>query len=400
MNWLDKFVYSMSEVESPSRYFYWAGMAVLAASVKKNVYFDRFKYKLYPNVYIIIVSAKSGLRKGIPLMFAAQLAESLGNLRVLNGRYTIQAALKELGDQRTLENGEVLDNAQAIILAPELKAFLVDDPAAMSILTDLQNTHEHEKNWSNTTKSSGVDILKSPCITLLGASNEALFEDFITSADMEGGFIARTFIIHESRRNVINSLMFEPVNKYPKNELEDYLKEVSKVKGIFKMGPVARLQYKDWYTKLAENHFDDRTGTLERLGDQLLKASMLISLAREPNLIIDEEILTIAINKVEENMPGTMLLALGKGNAPISGFVATILKILLSCENFKCERRALLRRGFPHISAIELDQAIGVIGPLGSKIMNLIRENETEYYEIDKETAEHLLNNVDREALR
>lgn len=388
--WLDKFVNSMSEVESPQRHFFWSGLSVISACVRKNVYLDKFKYNLYPNIYVILL-AKSGSKKGVPMMYASNLAESTGEIRILDGRFTVQAMIKELSMQRTLETGRIFNDARAFIIAPELKSLLAKDDAAIGILTDLQNTHEHEKKWSNMTKGGGTEELKNPCITLLGASNEAYFETIVQGADIEGGFIGRTFIIYESKRNTINSLMYKPKIPYPKTELEGYLKELAtNVKGEFTICPSTRKMFDEWYHRLAKNEYNDRTGTLSRLDDQVLKVAMLISLSRDTSLVIDDEIMDFTIQKCEENFSGTRRVSQNEGRSPITKFSAIVIKLLLGELGYKMERKILLIKGYPDITSVELDQVYDVLGTdsgVGVLIRSFGADNKW-YYTLDSSHAE------------
>jgi hypothetical protein len=92
MNWLTDLVDVFAESESPERFFYWSGLAVLSATIRKNIFLDRHIYKLYPNIYVFLV-AKSGMKKGIPVRNAKKLLELLGLTRVISGRNSMPKIL-------------------------------------------------------------------------------------------------------------------------------------------------------------------------------------------------------------------------------------------------------------------------------------------------------------------
>ena len=125
------------------------------------------------------------------------------------------------------------------MISDEFESFITEDPRALTYLTALHNTHEHEDSWKKRLKGSPLEELKSPCLTLLVASNEALFESMVKQKDIEGGFIARTFIVHESKRKLINDLMYTEdeienlLNKNAKSHeiLLNRLKEIRKLSG-------------------------------------------------------------------------------------------------------------------------------------------------------------------------
>src|SRR5882672_6583904 len=104
--WLDILLESTKESESPERYFWWAGLCAIASVVGKRIFIQRGAfYKLYPNIYVALVSARSGLRKGIPIMIIKNLVEELDKIRVISGCNSIQGLIKELSMQKTFKSG-------------------------------------------------------------------------------------------------------------------------------------------------------------------------------------------------------------------------------------------------------------------------------------------------------
>lgn len=365
MSWLDDIVVSTRESESPERYWWFAGLSAISAVIKKRVFLDRFFYKLYPNTYVLLVSARSGLRKGVPIALAKNLLEEVNNTKIISGRNTIQAVITEMSKQYTLENGAVLSEAQGILISDEFAMFLQDNQEALTILTGLQNTHEHETSWKNTIKGSPVETLKSPCIQLLGASNEALFESVVKGRDIEGGFLARTFVVYESERRCINPLVDRPENLWPIKDMASHLKSLKDVKGEFQWTDPAKLLYKDWYHKLCKTKFDDKTGSTERLGDQVLKVAMLMALANGKKLLIEEEVLEEAIEHSEECVTGAVKVSRYSGKSEISESQRRVLDVLMKAENHSLSRKKLLNKLYPDLTAITLDRVIDTLEQAG-----------------------------------
>ena len=357
-SWLEYLTESTKSLEPPERFFYWSGLATIASIVKKNVFINRFSYNLYPNIYVILVSAKSGLRKGVPISYARSFVEKLGATRVISGQNSIPAMLQELSQQTTNGNGKVYSNAQALLLAPELDSFLIKDESSLTTLTDLYDTHAYETSWKKNLKSGKIE-LKEPCITLLGASNEVLLEDFVRVKDVEGGFLARTFIVHESKRQTNNSLMWEPVGLTKREELIKPLERLNNLAGVFDIPDPVKHIYNDWYIKISEADHDDRTGTMERIGDSVLKVAMLISLSRSNSLVIEQEDLELSIEKCEETLIGTKKITLGQGKSEVSPLIAQVTKILVDSPNQEILRAKLLTK--LNCETLQLDRVIDTL---------------------------------------
>lgn len=361
---VDKFVRSTRNLETPERYFWWSALATVSATIKKRVFLNRGgAYKLYPNIYVVLVSKHSGLRKGLPVSIASRLINGVNHTRVIEGRNSIQAIIGEFSRQMTLPNGKILNDAQGILVSGELDNLFVKDPQALSILTELYNTHEHNGKWRNTLKGSGVEELKNPCIALLGASNETLFEDFIQKKDVEGGFIARTFIVHESKKRLSNDLTEIDPDILPDSVFIDELKEISQIEGEYKFSDRAKRDYKIWYKELSDdidsNRIVDKTGYVNRLGDSVLKVAMLLNLAKSRDLIIHRSDLEEAISSCESCLSGARIIA-RQASATNEQAPTTrkIVDLLSAAENFAMPRHKILLKLYPDINAQILSEAI------------------------------------------
>jgi hypothetical protein len=390
-SWLDQIIDSTQELESPARYYYWAGLACIAATIKKNIYLDRFRYKLYPNIYVMLVSEKSGLRKGAPISLANSLLKIVNNTRVVGGRNSIQAVMRDFGLQTTLEGGQVLSEAQGILLSDEFASFLVNDPSALTILTGLFNTHEHQNGWKNSLKGSAVEVLKNPCINLLGASNETLFNEVICDKDIEGGFLARTFVVYEADMRTVNPLMEKPKHLLPDEDLAQHLICLKNLKGEFKLDNQAKELYVDWYHALHKSDMkkDDRSGTIERLGDQVLKAAMLISLASTLELIITRDVLSEAISKSQGCYLGMSRISRGQGKSEFAHPTRIILKELISIDTREISREMILRRHWSNLDGPVLDRVIETL--MQSKAIVAFRRKGDIWYKITDEAFEQYM---------
>lgn len=396
-SWLDLLVNSTSELESPKRFYYWAGIAAISAIVKKNVWLDKFAYKLYPNVYVLLVSAKTGLRKGNPVSYAKGIVERVNNTRIVSGRNSVQGVIMELSKQVTIakpnEPTVIYSDAQAFLCAPELDSFMVKDEQGLSILTDLYNTHENKKEWKNTLKSSPVESLKNPCITFLAASNEALLEGLIKTKDIEGGFIARTMIVHESKRRLANSLMFKPTNLVTEENLADELKRLRDVKGEFHIPHEVRLAHDQWYQEMtSQDYHDDKTGTMERIQDHILKTAMLISLAKSNDLIIDMDTMNEATDRCMECVVGTKKTTAGVGRAENAEAAGKVMRVLIECEGHIIERSKLMRMLKNDVNTLMLNMVLDDMGDNGKNILRTYRRDGKIYYELKEEIAREYLN--------
>lgn len=359
MNWLDDLVNQHSELESPKSFWFWSGLCAISAVVKDNVWLNRGgAYNLYPNIYVIL-HADSGLKKGPPISLAKDLVKQVNNTRLITGRSSIQGILKKLGTAYTIPGGRVIDKSVGFICSSELSSSLVRDEAALTIMTDLYDRQYNEGEWESLLKMETFN-LKNPTVSLLGGINDAHAESFFENKDIQGGFIARTFIIYEKQEQVINSLVTRLTNPPDRKELAKYLKEIEKLQGPFqdlsdennKPTEVGDF-YKEWYINFRQQIKDmeikDDTGTLNRFGDSVLKVAMLLSLAKTPTLEIDLESMTKAVAVCEKLIGNVRQATMGrKGKSNSAQLKALIIKELLERENHQVTRIILMKKMWMH----------------------------------------------------
>lgn len=375
MSWLSVLVKQHEKLESPLNFWWWGGLAAISAVVKDQIYLERGTYKLYCNVYIMF-HADSGLKKGPPVNMAKQLVSAVGNTKIITGRASVQGILKKLGTGQTEPGKKPNLTSTGFICLSELSAGIVEDPVATKILTDLYDRHYNAGEWESLLKGEQFQ-LKDPTVTMLSATNESMSEEFLSNHAIKGGFLARTFIIHEHKRNTLNSLivpMSDPPNYV---DAARYLKELSTLKGPFRpLGSLSRsddypherqkhgetvfysnagLRYDDWYERfwaeVEDQDVKDSTGTLNRFGDSVLKVAMLLSLSESPNMIIETHHIDAAIEMCERLVGNTRKATMGKQGmskaAPLKGL---ILNEFIYKPDHRITREQLVRKLWMHYS--------------------------------------------------
>lgn len=398
MNWLSELVEQHNELESPESFWYWGAIAAMSAVVKDQIWLNRQIYNLYPNIYVML-HAESGLKKGPPISMAKQLVRPVNNTRIIDGRSSIQGILKDLGTAYTQPGGKIQSKSVAFICSSELSSSIVEDKVATKILTDLYDRQYNVGEWKSLLKMETFE-LKNPTITMLTATNEAMSEDFFTRSAIQGGYFARTFIVYEKEGQNSNSLIYRLENPPNYNTSANYLKEIAKLTGQFaamegdksdefkyrKIKKSKRgnrelyfngvgIMYDDWYDnfkELVKTSDKDETGTLNRFGDSVLKVAMLLSLAREPRLVISEEAMQEAIVQCEKLLGNVRKTTLGKqGISQSALFKALVIMELLNRETHSVSRTVLMKKMWQNYENIaEFDDMM-----LGFDQAGMIRTN-------------------------
>lgn len=380
-DWLTELVNQHEELESPKNFWKWAFISTISAVVKDNIWIPRSGiFNTYPNIFVML-HAESGLKKGPPVNAAKKLVNKVGNTRVISGRGSIQGMLKKIAEGKSSPGGKVISGSTAFICSSELTSSIVEDKAAIKILTDLFDRSYNEGNWESLLKQDVESfVLKSPTVTMLSATNEAMSEDFLTKAAVQGGFVGRTFIIYEKASPIVNSLIF-PLKSTPNYDLAaNYLVLLSQLKGPFhplasneesdiynrsitkfgrevwfsETGHIYDTWYEDFCSQRKASEIKDETGTLNRFGDAVLKVAMLLSLAKSPTLHIQPMAMHEAIEECEKLLGNARKTTMGKnGMSNVASFKHMIIMELLTRETHQISHDMLLKKTWMHYSSME-----------------------------------------------
>lgn len=366
MGWLEKVLEQTDELEPPQDFFYWAGLAAIAAVVKGNVFLDRFSYVLYPNIFVLLV-ADSGMRKGVPINFAKKLVSKINNNRVISGRNTIEAIVNTLSKDYTLEGGGMIKKATGFLVASEFATLIQENDLALTILTDLYDSNYHDEDgWKNTLKTQGQETLRGVNLSMLGASNQEHLEEILQSRDIKGGFIARTYLIHGDKKHRINSLVYKPKKMVNYDELVGHLQVLAGLRGQFEWHPDAAKYYDDWYKdynkRQEKREHKDETGSSNRFEDHVLKVAMLIALA-------DRGELELTVPDIEKSLDvchqflftvDKLMITPKKGVKNINAAKIVLRELLLAGKGKGIKRSQILQRYWGEINAQQLDQVIDI----------------------------------------
>lgn len=367
MSWIDNLLKETTEAETPRNYIFWAGIATISAIVAPNVWINRGGvYKLSPNVFVMLIG-ESGLGKGLPINVSKKLVKMVGSTRVISGRNTIQAILKELAASETDEKTGVpkWKDSRAFIVSGEFSTLLQEDKAALPIITELYDTH-YSEDWDNKTKGSGIDKLDRVNITLFGGSTPEHFRNVVPEADVRGGFVGRILTVYEEERWKINPLSDTSAElKFPYDELSEHLRTLALIKGPFSYCPDARKLWDEWYLDIRGRKIHDPTGAVNRLPDNVLKVAMCLALSKRIELFLHKEDLEEAIDRCMTLTIDSRRLTGGQGKSALGEQTHMVIQALLRAEENILPKSEILRRYYGQFDVYELDKIIQTLETAG-----------------------------------
>jgi len=392
-SWLQEYLRFTAGLQSPELFHLWTGISTIAAALERNVVLDRVYFKVYPNMYIVLVGPPGKVGKNTAINMGSGLLANLDDApRFFAEKITPERILDFMsGGMRRIGENRIKFVSAAYACAPELNVFLgkSQDGDTLKLLTDLYDCKEG--TWRYETKSSGVAELENPCLNMLAGSTPKWLRTSIPIEIVGGGFISRTIFVYQDtpRRPVAF-----PEDEVPDNyedmqrRLLNDLNHIRELEGVFKFTDSGKQWYGEFYEEFYyTSHETHDTDFYARWPTQLLKLGMIVSIAERDDLTLTDHDLRRAramLDAVSGHMKGVSEL-MSSADSEISttkilGFIrrrSTITHRELSQYSSKyCKSDELNRIIQTLIDAGEIQ--IVHVGPRGGRKYRYIPEEERE----------------------
>lgn len=371
-SWIHDLIDEHEDVETPRTWMYWSLLCCISASAANKYTLRTLKGNLlyYPNVYVMLLG-ESGLGKGFPVNLAKRLSQNANNTRVIAGRSSIQAIIKELATTKSEQGKPLITDSRGFIVNGELSTAIIADPDSLTILTDLYDRN-YNPQWTNLLKGDGAEKLKEPYITCLFGSSPAHFYDSIPQANIEGGYIGRNLVIYEEKRSKDLDLLDSAEESIDEDRFTNYI--VPKyIPHLIKIGneskrivpdEKARNLFNTWRKewRATQSVYNDKTGFVNRVPDHVLKVAMCIGLSRYDFCgVLFEPDIKEAINSVVSLIYASKKASEGGGLDPLAQQTKKVVDYLLGSDGQKLTRTDLLVRGYGNYDSSTLDRIVDTL---------------------------------------
>ena len=372
-SWIHDLLSENEDVETPTSWIYWSLMFCVSSAAANGYSLLSFKgnHTYYPNIYVMLLG-ESGLGKGYPCNLAKRLLEEADITRVIAGRSSIQAIIKESSTTRSEKGKPLITDSRMAIVNGELSTAIIADPDALTILTDLFDRSYHPGKWTNLLKGDGAEILKKPYVTCLFGSSPAHFYDSIPQPNIEGGYIGRNLVIYEEHRSKDLDLLDDEsenedkFSNYIVPKFVPHLRKIAAQKDEIRLHPdaKARLLFNTWRREWRANQhiYQDKTGFVNRVPDHTIKIAMCLCLARYDNTgIITESDIKEAIAQVTSLLYASQKASEGGGLDPLAAQTKRIVDFLIAAPENQLTRKELLIKGYGDFDTNVLDKIIDTL---------------------------------------
>jgi hypothetical protein len=375
-NWIDRVMEDCEHVETPRSWLWWSLLTVVSAAAGNKYYMSVLKGAVIvkPNLYVILLG-ESGLGKEFPIWLATELADRMNTTRVIAGRSSIQAIVKELSLHKTRENAEPIEDSRGFIVNGELSTAIISDPDALTILTDL---YDRKTKWANLLKGDGEEKLKDPYISCLFGSSPAHFYDSVPQVNIEGGYIGRNLMVYEEKRAKDTDMFSEDEDQWelPLAKHINFLQQISHHGGRVIPTPDAKEFFNDWRRAWRKEGSHDKTGFHNRVPVHALKVAINLCLADDKgckNLLVTQAMMDEAISAVTSLVYSNKRTSEGKGPDPLAVPTKAVLDLLTKAPDNQLRKKQLLNRGYGQFDNAVLDKVIEYLMEMKWITRDLIR---------------------------
>jgi len=315
-NWLDAYMEYNNNTESARIFHKWVGISIIAGALRKKVGLELGRFKVYPNLYIVLVAKPGIARKSQAINIGLDLLYAIPEIVTSADAITKEALIEDIelaGTDEQMPDGSVFKHSSISIISREFESFLgqkKENSKMLVLLTDLYDSQEIP--WKYRTKRSGSNIVPSLFVNLLAATTPESLSSSLPISAVGGGLTSRIiFVFAEKKESKQARPKLDQRLLDLKQALIQDLYLISRMAGTYKFTEESGKFWDKWYEDYEEGDpnrickdtsFD---GWYSRKPSNILKVAVIMSAARSNRFVLEiENILeaTAAVEEIEYDM--------------------------------------------------------------------------------------------------
>lgn len=349
---LDRYVYYTQGNETPELFHVWTGLSVLAGAAEKRIWLDRGYFKLFLNLYIILISPAGTCSKSSSLDLGAKMLRDAG-YTVLEGSVLKEKIIVEMSSsmkEYKIDDSSTFPHSSVTYSSDELNVLLSSGLDMVKFLVDI---YSKDEAYVYKTKNSGEYEITNPYFNLISAAVPQWFGPGLATDMGATGFLARCILVYLDRKRGCFPepiLTKEQINA--RQECLEILMSLSELYGPMKVEEDARNFFNAWYREQYILPTEDYriASYLERKTKvHLLKVASLMALGdlRYSVTIKDFERAMKLFERTEKTMRMAFLIA---GGNKLSQYIFRVQTILDSNED------GILVKDLLHMFYVDIDE--------------------------------------------
>lgn len=300
--------------EAPPYFYFWVGVATMAAAMRRRVWLNMGTFVWYPNLYTLLVAPPGVIQKSSTSDLGIRILKKIPGMVQGPTTLTWQSlydAFLDAGDEFPISPTETITQYPLYINSPELGISLnMKDTDMINQLIHMWDGYELKKR----TRMDGELLIPTPCLNIIACTTPSWIAENVPQYLIGGGLTSRMLFVYgeKKERYIAYPQQVIPEDYIAKQEmLTRDLERISQVIGPFTLTPEAYEWGTEWYRDFHENQAPklDKTligGYIARKQTLVHKVAMVLSLSQGNSLIIDRATLeraVLLITELEKNMP-------------------------------------------------------------------------------------------------
>lgn len=340
-NWLLSYLAYTNESKSPEVFHLWTGISIIAGALQRKVWFDMGYYKLYPNLYIVLVAPPGRCAKSTAMAIGRGMTSDVDYYPFAVESTSREKLIKSLS--QNLKDGQSVLNVHA----SEFASFFATSAEKMLVfLTDIFFAQD---SWAHETLGGVTAHIKAPFLNLLaGTTPESLERDVAVSA-VGVGLVSRIVFVYA---DTPRKRKWRPQLSDDQIKLGELLKQDLKYisehfKGPFVFTPDWDEAFQEYEDSQVDN--PNKTGQdaldqfYERKSDHIKKIAMVLSAARKDDMVLTAEDLALTLHTLESVEARMSEVFKGVGRNPLVRDINDVLAEVLTDQAGVTEGELLTR---------------------------------------------------------
>ena len=353
--WLKGYLRYTKDQESPEMFHFWVGASLISAVTARKVAIDQGFFKVYPNMFVVLVAGSQKCRKSTAIHIGVDLLKQMEEYKpfLLSQKMTPESLIDSLATEAITRNIAKGDpKAAGIVVADELSTYLDSNAIQRGMLPVLLKLYDCTDPFEYNTKGGGKQVVPNPYLCILAGSSPEYLKISLPSNEVGGGMLARTLLVYQEKaRRARPFIRFDKDQLKLKADLVYDLMQMSELEGDFVIAEQAIEWYEDWYYKWhKDTSFEERDASLEnyyaKKPDHLFKLAQIISISEGDTLKITTEHFEKAVSFLNANerlMPRALGTIMSTGSGIITKKIEDTIRIIAASGNVATRKRILAR---------------------------------------------------------
>ncbi len=378
-DWITAYLAYTYDQESPESFHIWNSLSNIAGALRRQVWFDMGYFKVYPNLYVVLVAPPGRCKKTTSMRLARDILVDVPGLH-----FTPDSTSRE---KLILTMSQKYSDGQSAITAHsgEFASFLATSAENMvGFLTDI---FDCPGEWKHETKGTGTNLIRAPFFNLLACTTPDDLARKMSINAVGIGLTSRVIFVYEDTPRIRDPIPTLTADQQALIELltED-LGTISQIRGEYKFdSPETKESYSKWYRDHLINPNptgDPRlSGFYERKHIHWLKTAMCMAAAESDELVLTQYHMDRAMMALELVEPNMIHVFAGVGRNPLHADLNEMLGEVLSDPD-GVDRGEVFRRMHYSCTREEIESLLMI-----AKEMGYIRYDveKRKYFPVDKE---------------